>query len=278
MNTKLILIEGIPGSGKTTVAAKLAQYYRERGRQVNLYQEGQLHPADLGWIACVPAAQYDGVLKKYPLLRGKIKRNTAFEGDYALIAYTQLKSLGEAFHKEMEAFEVYDNRVPDETFFGLHYSRWRAFGERAIQSGALNIFECAFLQNHVNELLFWRGADEETVLAHHLRLIDSVRPLSPVLLYLSQPDMRETVLRAARERDGWLDRVVAYCETCPYGKRHGIKGFDGAMELFALRGRVELSILGQLDIPHAVIENPSYDWDAVWAQITAYLDGLEQKE
>jgi len=273
MNTKLILVEGIPGSGKSTIAAKIARRYEALGRQVNLYQEGQLHPADLGWIACVPAAQFDGVLKKHPLLRGQIKRNTAFEGDYALIAYTQVRHGGKTFHEEMEALEVYDGRAPDEAFYGLHYGRWRAFNGCAAQGDALTIFECAFLQNHVSELLFWRGADEGAVTLHCNRLLECVEPLSPVLIYLSQPDMRETVLRAARERDQWLERVVAYCEVCPYGKLHGIKGFDGAMETFALRKQLELKILDQLDIPHVIIENPDYDWDAVWAQITAYLDG-----
>ena len=109
--------------------------------------------------------------------------------------------------------------------------------------------------------------------AHCKRLLDCVKPLSPVLIYLSQPDMRETVLRAARERDGWLERVVDLCENAPYGKLHGIKGFDGAMEFFSLRKQAEMKFLDQLDILHAVIENPDYDWDAVWAQITAYLEG-----
>ena len=64
----------------------------------------------------------------------------------------------------------------------------------------MSVFECAYMQNHVNELLFWRNADEDTIIAHHNRLIDSVKLLSPVVVYLAQPDIRETIQRIAEER------------------------------------------------------------------------------
>ena len=279
MKTKLILVEGIPGSGKTTFAQKIAEWYRECGMAVNLYLEGQAHPADLGWNACVPIAQYDAMLEKYVPIRDEILANTVNEGDYAVIAYTQVKTDDGGFYKELESFEVYDGRVPDETFFRLHYDRWRSFGEKAANDDALNIFECAFMQNHVNELLFWRNADANEVFTHHNRLLDSVKQLSPVLIYLSQPDIRETILRVAKERvspegDRWIDHVITYCESSPYGKRHSIMGFDGAMEFFITRKKLEMAIIDQLPIPHIIIENADYDWDSVWVEIETYLETL----
>ncbi|MCL2463410.1 MAG: hypothetical protein FWF44_12145, partial [Defluviitaleaceae bacterium] len=128
MKTKLILVEGIPGSGKTTTAGKIAEYYRKQGASVNLYLEGQAHPADLGWIACVPKALYEDLLDKYGGFRRDIEDNTTFDGDCAMVAYTQVKADDDLFYKEMESYEVYNGRVPDDTFFSLHYGRWRGFG------------------------------------------------------------------------------------------------------------------------------------------------------
>ena len=276
MNTKLILIEGIPGSGKTTFARKIAVWYQNRGTMTNLYIEGQSHPADLGWNACVPVIEYDGILQKYGLLRDEIKFNTVFEGDTAIIAYTQIRTDNRDFYSKLEAYEVYDGRVPDDTFFKLHYNRWRSFGQSAEHKDELNIFECAFMQNHVNELLFWRNADEDAVIAHHSKLIDSVKLLSPVLIYLSQPDIKETIQRIARERvspehGNWIDRCISYCENSPFGKRRNIKGLDGAIEFFTIRKQLEVKILAQLPVPHIIIENTDYNWETVWAQIEAYL-------
>ncbi|MCL2060108.1 MAG: thymidylate kinase [Oscillospiraceae bacterium] len=279
MATKLILIEGIPGSGKSTFARKIAQWYQNRGVAVNLYIEGQSHPADLGWNACVPAALYENLLEKYEPLRAKIVEKTVFEADTAIIAYTLVETDDKNFYKELAAYEVYDGRVSDDVFFNRHYDRWRAFAHSAASKNELNIFECAFMQNHVNELLFWRNADEHTVISHHNKLIDMVKCLSPLVIYLSQSDIRETIQRIARERiykdnGNWIDHCIAYCENSPYGKRNGIKGFDGAMQIFTIRKQLEMKILTQLPAPHIVINNDDYNWDSAWSRIETYL--LEQ--
>jgi len=276
--TKLILIEGIPGSGKTVIAGKIAEHYRALGKAVDLYLEGPQHPADLGWTACIPIAQYPALLEKHAPLREEIKRNATLEGGYALVKYMKVDGGDKAFQDEMEAFCVYEGRVPDDTFFEMHCNRWRAFGKSAAKSDTLTIFESALLQMHVNELLFWRDTSEEKLIAHCKRLADMVRPLSPVLIYLSQPDIWQTIQRAAQERvapgGDWIDYVIAYCENSPFGKQHGIKGFDGAMQFFALRKALEMRILGQLGIPYVVIEDLDYNWDDVWQKIVAYLNSL----
>ena len=127
-------------------------------------------------------------------------------------------------------------------------------------------------------MLLWREMDEKAMLTHCERLADTVRQLSPVLIYLSQPDTRQTIQRAAEERhnpDGWrwIDWVIEYIENSAYGKRNRVKGFDGAMEYFELRKALELKALGQLSMPHVIIDNPDYDWDAVWQKIVSYLEG-----
>lgn len=280
MKTKWILIEGIPGSGKSTSAKKIAKWYQNQGISVNLYIEGQLHPADLGWNACIPVPEYDRILDKYALLSNDIKLNTVFEGSHAIVAYTQVKTENWEFYKELENFEVYDGRVPDEVFYSLHYDRWNRFALNTQEKDEINIFECAFMQNHVNELLFWRNTDEKTIIDHHNRLIGMVKSLNPTLIYLSQPDIKETIQRIAEERvspdgDNWIDRCIAYCENSTFGKKHGIKGFDGIMEFFTMRKRIEMDILAQLPIPYVIIENPDYNWEGVWLEIVAYLQKIQ---
>jgi len=121
---------------------------------------------------------------------------------------------------------------------------------------------------------------EEAIINHHNRLIDTVRSLSPSLIYLSQPDIRTTIQRIAEERiyskgDSWIKRCVNYCENSPYGRRNNLTGFDGVMEFFSIRKELELRIINQLGIPYICIENEDYDWDEVWNKIEAFLLTLE---
>lgn len=46
MNTKLIITEGLPGSGKSTTAALIAEILKKQGKRVVCVDEGEEHPAD----------------------------------------------------------------------------------------------------------------------------------------------------------------------------------------------------------------------------------------
>jgi len=159
MQSKLILIEGIPGSGKTTIANKISAYYRDKGINAITYPEGEAHPADFGWIACIPIERYSSLLTRYPQFAEDIKANTLIEHGYAMVAYLWVREKTKAFHDEMGSYEVYGRRVKWETFRDLHLSRWQTFGKSHSTKEEIAVFECALLQNHINELLFFHNKD-----------------------------------------------------------------------------------------------------------------------
>ena len=85
MHSKLILVEGIPGSGKSTFAQKIADCYSTRGQKTNLYTEGDYHPADLAWNARLPLEELDNILAPYSAFRADIDKNTHIEdGSYPI--------------------------------------------------------------------------------------------------------------------------------------------------------------------------------------------------
>jgi len=275
MKTKLIMVEGIPGSGKSTFAKKIADFYTNRGFKTNLYNEGGFHPADLAWNACIPVESLDSIFAPYKNFRHEIDKNTHIEDDYAIISYTQIRTDDKTFFEEMESHEIYDKRVPFDVFSKLQHKRWSAFGKQAKEKDELTVFECALLQNHVSELMLYHLADIEALKTHINSLIQTVSELSPTLIYLSQPNVRETIERVAKQRvyenEKWIDRVINYSETTPYGKLHGIKGFNGAVQIFEERKRIESKIIESLPIKTVILENPKYDWEALWKEIESFL-------
>ncbi len=46
MKTNLIIVEGLPGSGKSTTAAMIAEELKKNGNRVFCFDEGEEHPAD----------------------------------------------------------------------------------------------------------------------------------------------------------------------------------------------------------------------------------------
>ncbi|WBW97056.1 thymidylate kinase [Oceanirhabdus sp. W0125-5] len=282
MKNRLILVEGIPGSGKSTIAYKIKEYLESQGIKAKLYSEGDAHPADLAWNACLTIDEYTHILNSNPELKEKIKENTKIEGDYAIIAYTKLglPMKGSELTKYFESKEVYDGRATLETFKKLHFQRWEQFAKSMEKDKSVAIFECAYLQNHVNELMGCHEKSSEYIEGYMFELIETVKCLNPKLIYLTQPDVEETIKRVAAERvtqdkskwDDWIDLVIRYVEGSKYGQSKGFKGYEGTIEFFKDRKKIEENIIAKLSIDKAVINNSDYNWDMVFDKVIEELD------
>lgn len=270
-SSKLLLIEGIPGSGKTTISTKINEWYLGKNIPARLYNEGIANPVDLAWCAYVPIGQYNSLLEKYDSIRDRIKERTTIEGDYAIVEYTQVHC-GTDFYNDLENYEIYGGRVSTEQYLEITLRRWRTFGTKSPTE--VSIMESALLQNTVMELLFYRCISEADIISHALTLVDYVKTFAPVVIYLSQPDVGKTIQHIANERSSpygrWIDNKIIYCEKTPYAQKHGIKGFDGVIKMIEMRKNLEKAILAQ--VPSAVIiEKVDDDWDAVWDRVSDVL-------
>jgi hypothetical protein len=274
---QLILVEGIPGSGKTTTSRKIYDKLSSKVK-IKLYEEGDGHPADLAWCACIPLSQFDEIITKYPEYESSIREHMYLEKDYAIIPYTKFPIDNPEFYQLMESFEVYDNRVGYNIFTNLHLGKWTSFGERQRQLDEITIFECAFLQNHINELLLFHCLDEEQIDEYLLKLINTVIDLNPILIYLNQTCVYETLDRVSSVRVDdkgekiWMERVISYIENSPYGIKHSLKGFDGMVKYFEDRKKIEFNIMNRLPIKVYIVDNKSYNWDNVWTEVQSILE------
>ncbi|WP_347552997.1 hypothetical protein ABFG93_22380 (plasmid) [Pseudalkalibacillus hwajinpoensis] len=64
--TKLIIVEGMWGSGKSTTAELIYDHLTECGIDTRLFLEGDLdNPADYDKVACFTHNEYNNLLEKY---------------------------------------------------------------------------------------------------------------------------------------------------------------------------------------------------------------------
>jgi hypothetical protein len=140
----LILVEGIPGSGKSTTARKIETLLTSTGAKVRCFNEGDLHPCDLAWHSCVPVAEYKQLLQTFPEHQEALERFTSVEEDYAYVTYGKLGLLPDhPLFIRLKSLEPYNGQVSLEEFKRLHFSRWKRFGE-ATHDEVTYIFECAY--------------------------------------------------------------------------------------------------------------------------------------
>lgn len=279
LNHRLILIEGIPGSGKTTLSARLEAWLNEQGIHTVLYREGDAHPADMAWNALLSQDEFEQVKKEQPHLAEKLDAFAQPHNDQITVAYTKIgyENVGPELWTYFEAHEVYDGRVPLDIFESLHVKRWANFADMALANPeTVYLFECSFLQNHVNELMSAHLKTEDDILLYLNRLSAPVMPLNPLLLYLDQSDTDETIRRVAAarvsppesNRPDWITMVIAYVESSRYAKKNGLVGYDGALQFIRERKAVEMVIWPHLQMDRVIIPNASYDWDTVFTTMT----------
>ena len=278
MRTNLILVEGIPGSGKSTIANKIGEYLSTNGVKTKVYTEGQLNPVDLAWCAYIPIDNFDIILRSYPQYQKVIRENAHFENDHAIVAYTQFPIIDPELYKLLESYEVFNNRVGFDVFQSLFSKRWGNFSKQTEKSDELTVFECAYLQNQLCELIYFYNMDQSNIEKYILTLTDTIKNINPILFYLNQPNINEHIRRIADQRVNvngekeWLEKVIFYIENSPYGKMNNLKGFDGVVKGFEIRRQIELNLIIKLPIKTYIISNQNYNWDGVWNNIKQKLN------
>lgn len=277
---KLIIIEGIPGSGKTTISKKIYDFYQAKNLKVKLYQEGDLHPTDLAWCSILTHKQYNDFINGYPEKESLLKTHSKPFEDQYIVAFTKLNiAMKDPIIKELfEPNEFNGSSVGYERYTSIHRKLWHDFLTTDHEDDII-IFECPLLQNHVNELLITFESTKENIHTHLLSLIPEKRTCDIDIIYLDNPDVKETICRVAKERvspdkskwDDWIDLVMKYIAESPYGRSNDVNCLEDVYDYFKLRKSIEMDILKDLPVNQHIIPNPNYNWDEVWTSIKHIL-------
>lgn len=277
---KLLLIEGIPGSGKTRTSEIIKAHYEALGNKVSLYQEGDLHPVDLAWCSVFTESEYEHVLNECDDILPTLTQFTSVVDSTYIVAYTKL-GLPMKDPRIIEIFEpkeIYGGKVSKEDFMVSHQKLWHRF-LTSVTSTDVVIFECAYLQNHVNELMLMYDTTESEIINHLKSLIMVNHCFDIEMFYLDNENVKETIDRVSKERqssdkskwDDWIDLVIAYIENSPYGSKIGQITLDDVYQYFEKRVEMDYKVIKNLPIKTHIINNPNFNYTERTKKIIALL-------
>ncbi len=263
--TRLIIVEGLPGCGKSTMGKSIAGLLAKQGVRAEFTDEGTgSHPADYEFHAYISAEN----MKKFSFFeRAQLKKlGEEHEGGRII----ELSSLsGKLFDKALE-YKIYDY-LDWQTESPLMFERWEQFAKTA-DSDTVNIFNCCLIQNTMCETMVRFDYDAEVSLGHINGILSRVKELAPVVIYINEENFRFLIEAVADERgEDWLNGVVSYHTGGEYGRKHSLSGFDGYIECLEERRRRELEIVSRLDIPCLVLNDPSRDRAGAWQRVQDFI-------
>jgi len=268
MNRKNIFIEGIQGSGKSTLVQRLAQEMPE----LKVCHEGDYSPVELAWCTWMTEEEYQQVLERYETIRGEIINNTVEENDNYIITYTRIITDIPGFHKDLENYEIYNGRRSVEELKEIVLSRYEKFKNDNTESNYL--FECSFFQNIVEDLILFHKLNDDEIVEFYKRLYEKVDKESFRMIYIYSDDIAENIRTIKEERcDGagnemWFPLMLGYLKESPYGKEKGYHDFDDLITHFEYRQKVEMRIIEEV-IGENVLVMPSKKWKM--ESILAYI-------
>jgi hypothetical protein len=273
--TKLILVEGIPGSGKTSAAQHIAAHLAGCGFETALYLEGDWdHPADFESVACLDADQFRQLKVRFPQQSEFLDSQVQVQdGDYFLsyhkIAHEFQDRIPPTLIEALSVYEIYE--LPVAKFRRLLLRNWREFATNAAQGNQVYIFECCFLQN---PLTFYLGRNDEPLpdaQAFVLELADSIQSLETRLVYLHPGEVADTLQRVAAERPPeWLELVISYHTQQGHGLSQGWQGFEGTVKFYQMRQSIELDLLEKMPFPALCLKHTT--WDQDYTRIEQFLE------
>lgn len=277
---QVLLFEGIPGSGKTTLARRVQEYLASKGLNVTMVFEGDIHPIDLAWCSYMDKETFEECLAKYPSLQEEILAKTKKKGDKYITAYTKVRVNDKKdldFYQEFSNHEIY--KFDDlESFRKIHLDLYSYFNSHCEQDAAY-IFECVLLQNHLNELILRYNKSEEYMKNYIQDLLNQLPNIDLQIIHLEQADVKKKLSHIIKERTpenmnipkNWVDLVVDYLDRQPYAKDLGYEGKEGVYQYYMDRQEIEKRLIKELDanVKTFLVED---DYDLVFQNIVEFLE------
>ncbi|WP_062050405.1 hypothetical protein [Bacillus sp. JCM 19034] len=267
MKTKLLIVEGLPGFGKSTTANLLYDILTEKNIEVELFLEGNLdHPADYDGVSCFTKNELDEILLKSGNLENVFRDKVTKKGENYLLPYRKIKNeYGLGFSDELLNLvlknDIYE--LPFDKNVELIADKWNDFAEIALKDNKVYIFECCFIQNPLTIGMIKCGGRKENVINYVRRLAKIIENLNPMLFYIVQDNLEFSFKKVQKERTpDWSTGFIDYYTNQGYGKEHKISGVEGAIRVLEARRNIELEIFDMLKMKKEKINNTKYEIDS----------------
>lgn len=277
MATKLIIVEGLPGSGKSTIAQQVCNILKAKGIGTELYSEGNFnHPADFDGVAYFNSEELNILEKthwesKDILNKIKIKYLTGYLIPYRkAVEEQQIRFENELFN-DITKNDIYE--LPIELHIELILSKWNDFATNYVNNDKVVVFECCFIQNPITVSMIKNNCHRDITIGYINNLANIIMPLEPLLIYVEQGSIRDSFMKAIYERPkGWIDGFTDYYTNQGYGLHNNLKGIDGVIEVLKARNDFEKEIYDSLNLTKYKIDNSEFNLELLKERINSIIE------
>jgi len=212
MMQRVVFVEGLTGSGKSTTAHYIARQMRYNGIPGRWIHEGELdHPLSV-----------------------------EFEGDLSVFIKATLYQW--------------------KRFFSVDFLRDQVF-----------VIEASYF-NNLLETLLAQNLPRQEILDFALQLAETAAPANPVLIYLTQPNLKSALDENFGNRGlGFKNFVIDYTDNIPYVQKHGWVGESGMYAFWKDFVALTNAVFAVLEMPKLAVDVSGARWEISYQRINEAL-------
>lgn len=201
---RIIMLEGLPGTGKTTNAYRLFEQLSGNERNVRwIHEVSQPHPVLFFSESCLTKEEYRLFLEKYPEAAETIRsiaevRETTVGIDYLAASRKMPGQEDAAWYQELMRHDAFG--VPLDRYEPMALEKWEAFVKAALrQDDTVYILDSSIFQYQIFTYLL-AGAEYPRLAGLVRKIMTMLKPLNPALIYLYREKTEDAIAFLAQQR------------------------------------------------------------------------------
>ena len=268
------MLEGLPGTGKTTNSYKLFEQLVRNGRNVRwLHEVSQPHPTLFFSEACLTKEEYRLFLEKHPEAAEMLDsiaslRATTVGIDYLTAARRMPGQENAAWYQALLQYDAMG--FPLERYEPAALEKWEAFVNAALRDDTIYLLDSSIFQYQIFTYLL-SGAEYPRLAGFVHSLMSLLKPLHPALIYLYREKTEDSIAFMEEQR-GLKDLESAWerDRERPYyrNKQQDVTAFFDFLKDYA---ECASRLYDEAECEKRKIEITVQTWDAYEAEMLRFL-------
>jgi len=244
-SSKLIFIEGLPGTGKSTVSERICKLLENQAIPAELLLEfNDKIPSNFYAIAGIPKFDFANLSVKEVIIK---ETENYFFVDMRKCTEEKARAL-----KNYDIGDEFNEYISSQEYARCTLEWWRSWVVNNETESVL-VLDSAYMQCPINEMIF-RGSSDTEIKSYIQAIAKIITPLNPVCIYLRRENARIAIdFAKAAKGEHWAK-----------GVEEGLAQ-NGFSDLFDRRFSLEQSLVTL--IPNIICNVYDYDWSDVEVKI-----------
>ncbi len=286
MKNRLIMLEGLPGTGKSTNSYKLYEQMIHNGKKVHwLHEVSQPHPTLFFTESCLSKDEYHAFITKYPEIAEVMSeiaevRKTTVGIDYEDVLRRCQKLCFKnpketKWFQELMEYDAFPTSLDRYEIQALE--KWEAFAKKAAQDeNMVFILDSSLFQYQIFTYLL-KDAGYDRLSTFVQKILACLTPLNPLLIYLYRENTEDSIAYMKNQRGiKDLEHIWERDQEEPYylNKQKDVTAFYDFLKDYA---DYATRLFDEIKCDKKKVEISENNWKAYEDEMLRWL-GIDRKE